>query len=70
MTIERDMSVLNSNPAQVRAVMHRSNKVLDQETVEGIWLMSSMKVCSKGNVFLLVINLGTLVCIRYSSKEQ
>ena len=26
-----------------------------------------MKACSKGNVVLLVVNLGTLTCIEYSS---
>ena len=67
MTIERDLSALNSRPAQVRAVMHRESKVWAPETVEDIRLRSSMKARSKGNAVLLVVNLGTLACTEYSS---
>ena len=66
MTIERDLSALNSKPAQVRAAMHRESKVWAPDTLVDIRLRSSMKACSKGNVVLLVINLGTLSCIEYS----
>ena len=38
MTIERDLSALNSRPAQVRAVMHRESKVWGAETMEDIRL--------------------------------
>ena len=38
MTIERDLSALNSRPAQVRAVMHQESKVWGTETVEDIRL--------------------------------
>ena len=67
MTTERDLSALNSRPAQVRAVMHRESKVWGRETLVGTRLRSSMKASSKGNVVLLVVNLGTLACIEYSS---
>ena len=60
MTIEHDLSALNSRPDQVRAVMHRESKVWTPETVEDISLRSSMEACSKGNAVLLVVNLGTL----------
>ena len=59
MTIEHDLSALNSRPAQVRAVMHRESKVWTPETLADIRLRSSMKARSKGNVVLLVVNLGT-----------
>ena len=42
-TIEHDLSALNSSPTQVRAVMHRESRVWLPETVEGIRLRSSMK---------------------------
>ena len=67
MTIEWDLSALNSRSAQVRAVMHQESKVWDQKTLVGIRLRSFMKACNKGNVVLLVVNLGTLACIEYSS---
>ena len=60
------MSALNSRPAQVTAVMHQESKVYAAETVEDIRLRSFMKACSKDEV-LLVVNLGTLSCIEYSS---
>ena len=66
MTIERDLSALNSRPAQVRAVMHRESKVWAPETLANIRLMPSMKAHSKGNAVLLVVNLETLACIEYS----
>ena len=66
MTIERDLSALNSRPAQVRAVMHGESKVWAPDTLVDIMLRSSMKTRSKGNVILLVVNLGTLTCIEYS----
>ena len=46
MTIEQDLSALNSRPAQVRAVVHRESEVWAPETVEDIRLRSSMKACS------------------------
>ena len=67
MTIEHDLSALNSRPAQVKAVMHRESKVWAPETLVVIRLKSSMKAKSKGNVVLWVVNLGTLVSIEYSS---
>ena len=67
MTIECDLSALNSRPAQVRAVTHRESKISAPETVEDIRLRSSVKVRSKGNAVLLVVNLGTLPCTEYSS---
>ena len=57
---------LGLEPAQVTAVMHQENKVSALETGD-IRLMSSMKASSKGNVVLLVVNLGILFCIEYSS---
>ena len=66
MTTERDLSALNSTPAQVRAVMHRESKVWAPDTLADIRLRSSMKARSKGNVVLLVVNLGTLACTEYS----
>ena len=65
-TIEHDLSALNSRPAQVRAVMHRESKVWAPETLADIRLRSSMKGHSKANVVLLVVNFGTLACIEYS----
>ena len=56
MTIERDLSALNSRPAQFRAVMHRESRVWAPETFEDIRLRSSMKARSKGNIVLLVVN--------------
>ena len=56
MTIDHDLSALNSRPAQVRAVMHRESRVWLPETVEDIRLRSSIKARSKGNAVLLVIN--------------
>ena len=66
MTIDRDLSALNSRLAQVRAVMHQERKVWAPETLADIRFMSSMQAHSKGNVVLLVVNLGTLACIEYS----
>ena len=66
LTIERDLSALNSRPAEVRAVMHRESKVWAPDTLADIRLRSSMKARSKGNVVLLVVNLGTLTCTEYS----
>ena len=66
MAIDRDLSALNSRPAQVRAVMHRESKVWSPEALADIRLRSSIKACSKGNVVLLVVNLGTLACTEYS----
>ena len=60
------MLALGLEPAQVTAVMHRENKVSALETGD-IRLMSSMKASSKGNVVLLVVNLGILFCNEYSS---
>ena len=56
MTIDHDLSALNSRPAQVREVMHQESRVWLPETVEDIRLRSSMKACSKGNAVLLVVN--------------
>ena len=56
MKIDRDLSALNSKPAQVRAVMLRESRVWLPETVEDIRLRSSTKACSKGNAVLLVVN--------------
>ena len=67
MTIEHDLPALNSRPAQVRAVMHGKSKVWAPKTVGDLRPRSSMKARSKGNVVLLVINLGTLACTEYSS---
>ena len=47
--------------------MHQESKVYAAETVEDIRLRSSMKACSKDDAVLLVVNLGTLSCIEYSS---
>ena len=66
-TIEHDLSALNSRPAQVRAVMHWESRVWLPETVEDIRLRSSIKARSKGNAVLLVINWRTLACSEYSS---
>ena len=67
MTIEHDLSALHSRPAQVKAAMHRESKVWAPETLVVIRFKSSMKARSKGNVVLLVVNLGTMVCIEYPS---
>ena len=56
MTIEHDLSALNSRPAQFRAVMHRESRVWAPETMEDIRLRSSIKAQSKGNTVLLVVN--------------
>ena len=56
MTIDCDLSVLNSRLAQVRAVMHQECRVWLPEIVEDLTLRSSMKACSKGNTVLLVVN--------------
>ena len=56
MTIEHDLSALNSTPAQFRAVMHRERRIWAPETVEGVRLRSSMKAQSKGNTVLLMVN--------------
>ena len=63
MTIKRDLSALNSRPAQVRAVMHRESKGWAPETLADIKLKSSMKACSKGNVVLLMLNLGSWLAL-------
>ena len=65
MTIERDLSALNSRPAQVRAVVHRESKVWAPETVEDIRHRSSIKSRNKDNSVLLVLNVGTLTCAEY-----
>ena len=62
MTIERNLSALNSRLAQVRAVVQGESKVWGPETVEDISLRSSMKARSKGNSVLLMVNLVTLTC--------
>ena len=67
MTTECDLSTLNSRPAQVRAVIHQESKVWAMETLADTRLRPSMKAHSNGNVVLLVVNLGTLACIEYSS---
>ena len=56
MTIERDLSALNSRPASFRAVMHRESRVWAAEAVADIRIRSSMKAPSKGNTVLLVVN--------------
>ena len=43
MTVERDLSALNSRLAQFRVVMHQERRVSAPETVEDIRLRSSMK---------------------------
>ena len=65
MTIEQDLSALNSRPAQVRAVVHRESKVWAPETVEDIRHRSSIKSRNKDNSVLLVVNVGTLTCAEY-----
>ena len=45
-TLDRDLSALNSRPAQVRAVMHQESRVWLPQTVEDKRLRSSMKACS------------------------
>ena len=67
MTIDQDLSALNSRPVQVRAVMHQESRVWLPETVEDIALRSSMQAHSKNNAVLLVVNRGTLACSEYSS---
>ena len=44
MTIEHDLSALNSRPAQFRAVTYRESRVWAPETMEDIRLRSSMKL--------------------------
>ena len=56
MTIEHDLSALNSRPAKFRAVMHRQSRVWTPETVDDLRHRSSMKARSKGNTVLLVVN--------------
>ena len=53
-TIQQDLSALNS-------------KVWAPETEEDIRLKSFIKACSKGNLVLLEVNLGTLTWKVYSS---
>ena len=55
-TLDRDLSALNSRPAQVRVVMYRESRVWLPQTVEEKKLRSSMKACSKGSTVLLVVN--------------
>ena len=45
-TLDRDLSALNSRPAQVRAVMHQKSRVWLPQTVEDKRLRPSMKACS------------------------
>ena len=66
-TIEQDLSPVNSKPAQVRTVVHEESKVWFSETVEYIRYRSSIKACSKGSSVLLVVNLETFNCKDYSS---
>ena len=66
MTIEHDLSALNSRPAHVRAVMQQESKVWGPETVGDIKLSSSMKPGSKDNAVLFMVDLETLACIEYS----
>ena len=47
--------------------MHWGNKIWAPETLVDIGLWSSMKAHSKGNVVLLVVNVGTLASIECSS---
>ena len=56
MTIDQDLSALNSRPVQVRAVMHQESRAWLPETVEDIALRSSMQARSKNNTVLLVVN--------------
>ena len=58
--LERDLSALNTRPAQVRAVIHRESEVSAPESVKDTRLRSSMKARSKGNAVLLVVSLGIL----------
>ena len=67
LTIKQDLSALNSRPAQVTAVVHHESKFWAVETLEDIKLRSSMKAHNKGNLVLLVVNIGTLTCKKYSS---
>ena len=67
MTIDHDLSPLNSRPAQVRAVMHWERRFWLPKTVENIRLRPSIKAPSKGNAVLLVVNWGTLACSDYSN---
>ena len=62
LTIKQDLSALNSRPAQVTAVVHQESKFWTVETVEDIKFRSSMKAHNKGNLVLLVVNIGTLTC--------
>ena len=67
MKVELDLSVLNPRPAQVWAVMHQESKVWAPESLADVRFWLSMKAHTKGNEILLVVNLGTLACIEYSS---
>ena len=67
LTIKQDLSALNSRPAQVTAVVHQESKFWNVETVEDIKFRLSMKAHNKGNLVLLVVNIGTLTCKEYSS---
>ena len=51
MTIERDLSALNSRPAQFRTAMHRESRVWAPETMDDIRLRSSIKAQSKGTQY-------------------
>ena len=55
LTIDCDLSALNSRPAQVRAITHRESRVWLPETLEDIRLRSSMKARGKGNAVVLVV---------------
>ena len=65
MRTECGLSALNSRPAMVRAVMHHESKVWTPETVDDVRLRSSIKHVV--SAVLLVVNLGTLGWIEYSS---
>ena len=57
MTIDWDLSALNSRPAQVRAVVQWESKVWAPETVADIRLRSSMKASSKWMVRMDVVRM-------------
>ena len=65
-TVEIDLSPLNSRPAQVKAVMHRESKVWPPEGLVAIRLRSSIKAQSKGNNSI-VSGILRDPCIEYSS---
>ena len=67
MTIEHDFLAWDFRPAHVKVVVHWESKVWAPKTLVAIRLRSSMKARSKGNVVLLVVNLGILTCIEYSN---